>query len=381
MTREQEQLITIFRSVVLGHALPEGFALLDPAQMYKLSKKQDLAHFVGYCIDRKRIVLEDEEIRKNFRNQYMQAARRVMILENEIRNIKAAFEEVGIDFLPLKGAILRGLYPAPWMRVSGDIDMLVHGDELAQAEQVLIEKLRYTVTREDAHHDHVTAPTGFHVDLHFQLTEREEPAKPLLDGVWDRCARVAGKEHEYRMDDDMFYLFHVFHAAAHFQMGGCGVRTVLDTWLLNHRLEADKEKRRDLLRQARLLPFAEALEAVAEAWFSGVEDDRFRDMEEYIFTGGLFGGSQRIAAAQARHGNRLSYLIHRAFPPISVMRYVGYPVVVKWPMLLPACWVHRLVRGLVQGKGKLIPFELRKTKKETERSEQIAILFRRLGLK
>ena len=367
--------------MVLGDALPEGFVLADPAQMYMLSKRQDLAHFVGYYIDRKRIVLEDAEARKNFRNQYLQAARRVMILENEIRNIKAVFEEAGIDFLPLKGAILRGLYPAPWMRVSGDIDILVRRDELAKAEQVLVDKLCYTVTREGAHHDHVNAPSGFHVDLHFQLPEREEPAKPLLDGVWDRCVKAAGKDHEYRMDDDMFYLFHVFHAAAHFQMGGCGVRTVLDTWLLNHRLEADKAKRRDLLRQAGLLKFAEALETVAEVWFSGAEDDGYRDVEEYIFTGGLFGGAQRIAAAQARHGDRATYLLRRAFPPVSVMRYVGYPVVAKWPVLLPACWVHRLVRGLVQGKGRLIPFELRKTRKETERSEKIADLFFRLGLK
>lgn len=380
MTQAQKQLIMIIRSIACGSTLPDDFSVTDPNEVYQLAKSHDIAHFVGYAVDKGRVTVVEEEIRQAFRQLYFQATRRVIILENEIKNIRDVFENSGIDFILLKGAVLRKLYPAAWMRVSGDIDLLVRADELDIAEQVLVKKLNYSVTSEGAHHDHVTAPGGFHVDLHFTLTERDGQAKPFLEDVWNRCAVVEGKKHEYRMDDDMFYLFHMFHAAVHFQLGGCGMRPVLDTWLLNHRIDFDVEKRRTLLQQAGLWQFAETMEKLAEAWFFGAEALGIEDIENYIFNGGLYGGEQRIAAAQAQNNGRFSYLVKRAFPPVSIMKNVGYPNAEKRKVLLPYFWLHRLVRGFVQGKSKLIPYELQKTKEETGRSKDISELFMKLGL-
>ena len=379
MTQAQKQLVMIIRSVACGYALPDGFSVTDPAELFQLAKKHDIAHFVGYAVDKGRITVANEAIQKAFRQQFFQATRRVIVLENEIRNIRDVFEKTGIDFFLLKGAVLRKLYPDDWMRVSGDIDILVRTDEHKKTEQVLAEELDYSITNEGAHHDQVTAPSGFHVDLHFTLTEREGKAKGILKDVWNRCFVTEGKAHEYQMDDDMFYLFHMFHAAVHFQLGGCGMRPVLDTWLLNHRIEFDQEKRRILLVQAGLLQFAETMEKLAEVWFSGIDAAGVEDVENYIFIGGLYGGPQRIAAAQAQNSGRFAYLIKRAFPPIRTMK-IGYPAVEKWKVLLPFFWIHRLIRGLVQGKGKLVSYEVQKTKEETERSMELSALFMKLGL-
>lgn len=380
MTQAQKQLIMIIRSIACEYDLPDGFSINDPAEIYQLAKGHDIAHFVGYAVDKGRVSVPDEEIRKAFRQLYFQATRRVIILENEIKNIRDVFENPGIDFILLKGAVIRKLYREDWIRVSGDIDILVRADDLEMAEQVLVKKLNYSVTSEGAHHDHVTAPSGFHVDLHFTLTEREGQAKPFLEDVWNRCSVIEGKKHEYQMDDDMFYLFHMFHTAVHFQLGGCGMRPILDTWLLNHRVEFDQEKREALLQQAGLLQFAETMESVAEAWFSGTEAVGIKDIENYVFNGGLYGGKQKIAAAQAQNSSRLEYLIKRAFPPIKTMKFVGYPIVEKWKGLLPFCWIHRLIRGFVQGKGKLVPYELQKTKEVSGCSAEISELFMKLGL-
>ena len=380
MTQAQKQLTMIIRSVACGYALPDGFSITDPAEMYQLAKGHDIAHFVGYAVDKGKIAVADEKIQKAFQQLYFQATRRVIILENEIKNIKRIYEDSEIDFMPLKGAVVRKLYSESWMRVSGDIDILVRLDELNKAEQVLIEELNYSVTSEGAHHDHVTAPTGFHVDLHFTLTERDGQAKTFLQDVWNRCAIVEGKKHEYRMDDDMFYLFHMFHTAVHFQLGGCGMRPVLDTWLLNHRIDFNVEKRRTLLKQAGLWQFAETMEKLAEAWFSGIEVEGIEDVEDYIFNGGLYGGTQRIAAAQAQNSSRIEYLINRAFPSKKIMKNVGYPIVEKWKVLLPFCWIHRLIRGFLQGKGKLVLYEFQRTKEEIGRSMEISELFMKLGL-
>lgn len=381
MTQAEKQLIMIVKSIACGYCLPDDYSVTDSKELYQLAKAHDMAHFIGYAVDKGRISVAVEEIRKEFLQQYFQARRRVIILEYEIKNIKDVFETSGIDFTPLKGAVLRKIYPDDWMRVSADIDVLVRADELERAEQVLVEKLNYCATNRGAHHDHVTAPSGFHVDLHFTLTERDGKAKGILEDVWNRCYVTEGKKHEYQMDEDMFYLFHIFHTAAHFKLGGCGIRPVLDTWLLNHRVEFDQEKRRFLLQQTGLLQFAETMEKLAETWFSGTESVGIQEVEKYIFNGGLYGGKQRIAAAQAQNSSRFIYLIKRAFPPIRRMKIVGYPILENWEFLLPFCWIHRLVRGFVQGKGRLVPYEFQKTKEETRRSSEIAELFMQLGLR
>lgn len=380
MTPIQEQLIMIIRSVVSGKDLPDTFSVKDPEKLFSLAKDHDVAHFIGYAVDKGTLNIADVKMQKAFRQQFFMATRRVIILETEIRKIKDAFEQFHIDYVPLKGAVIRKLYPDQWMRVSGDIDILVHPNELEKAESVLVKELNYSVTDEGSHHDHVTAPNGYHVDLHFTLTEREERAKPILDDVWNKCYLVDGKKHEYQMEDDIFYLFHMFHTATHFKLGGCGLRPVLDTWLLNHKVEFDAEKRKVLLQQAGLLQFSEVFEKLAEKWFSGKDIQGMEETEDYIFNGGLYGGTQRIVAAQAQKGSRISYLISRAFPSATIMKNVGYPVVRKWEILLPICWIHRLVRGLMQGKVRLIPYEIQKTRDLSERSQEMSELFMKLGL-
>lgn len=125
------------------------------------------------------------------------------------------------------------------------------------------------------------------------------------------------------------------HAAKHFRNGGCGIRPVLDTWFLNHHLDYDPKKRKARLRQAGLLPFAETIEALSEAWFSGARADGLSDVDAYILGGGVYGGEQRVAAGQAKKSGRLSYLIGRAFPPINTLKY-KYPVLEKCLLLLPS---------------------------------------------
>ena len=50
---------------------------------------------------------------------------RIQGLEFELGRICGALEKAEIDFIPLKGSVLRNLYPEPWMRTSADIDILV----------------------------------------------------------------------------------------------------------------------------------------------------------------------------------------------------------------------------------------------------------------
>lgn len=371
----EEQLIELIRNTVLEKPLPDDFHINNAETLYYCAKSQDVAHLAADAVKRNDMIPLDSEVWKKFNRQYLMAHYRVLSLESDLVQI----QDAGIDFIPLKGSVIRKLYPQEWMRVSGDIDILVHKEELEKAEQVLVEQLQYKVTNKGGHHDHVEAPNGFHIDLHFTLTECETKASQLLQEVWNWTELVEGTRHEYQMKDPMFYLFHLFHASGHFRLGGCGVRTLLDTWMLNHRVEIDEESRQELITEAGLTAFAEKMERVAENWFSDGQFGTYPEFEEYIFSGGIYGGGQRIAAAQANAGTRTKFIMSRAFLKYESMCY-AYPVLRKHKFLLPVCWAHRLVAALVHGKAKVAQNELKTSREQIAQSEKMSKLFKELGL-
>lgn len=379
MTITQQQFVQLLAFSICGRAIPDGFTIDDPQELLLLAKSQEVGQLTAWAVEKSRLFDSEPAVAEQFRQQYYRAFLAVTIMESELTGIKNALEKNGIDYIPLKGAFLRRLYPEPWMRVSGDLDILVREKELTLAERVLTEAADCRLGLEGAHHDHVRTPGGITIDLHFILTEREEKAKPILDQVWSHAKPVAEGRHEYVMDDEYFYLFHMFHAKNHFVWGGCGVRTLLDTWLLNHRLIFDREKRYALLDKADLLPFAKSLEELGEQWLSGKENDAYADVGDYILNGDVFGREQRVEALRAERGSWFRFILFRAFPPYERMK-PKYPILKQGKIFLPFCWIYRLIVGLFIGKLKKAGGEIRRSQSHNARSKEIAEMFRKLGL-
>ena len=62
----------------------------------------------------------------------------------ELEKLENAFEENGIDMLPLKGAYLKQMYQSTYYRYMGDIDTFVKLEDFKRANPVL-EKLGYVL--------------------------------------------------------------------------------------------------------------------------------------------------------------------------------------------------------------------------------------------
>ena len=182
------------------------------------------------------------------------------------------------------------------------------------------------------------------------------------------------------MSDAMQYLFHIYHAAHHMRDGSCGVRAVLDTWLLRHRTDFDPAARRALLERSKLSRFSQMLETVAESWFSGAPlDKRYLDAEAVLFTGGVYGMHHVYAARQAASGGGFAYLLKRAFPPRSALR-AAYPVLERHGWLLPACWAHRLGCALAAGKRSGARREMELLRQTRDLSRDLETVFETVGL-
>ena len=68
-----------------------------------------------------------------------------------VGKIYTAFDENGIDYLPLKGCNMKHLYPKPELRAMGDADILIRERQLSMVSEVL-EKTGFEQEDEMDHH-------------------------------------------------------------------------------------------------------------------------------------------------------------------------------------------------------------------------------------
>lgn len=352
-------------------------------KLYNLSKRHDLAHLVGDALDKNGLLVDGSEVKKRFLQERNMAVYRYEQLQYELEQICDTLEQGKIPFIPLKGSVIRQYYPEPWMRTSCDIDILVAPQDLERAQEILGVKLDYVLVSKGDHDIGLASPGGVHLELHYQLLEdgAKDSEKLALGNIWDVVEREAGKNVYCKMPDEYFYCYHIAHITKHLRYGGCGVRSILDTWFLNHKMDFDQIKREALLQKAGLLSAAKAIENLAEVWFSGVEGDSLTEsLGEYILTGGVYGTfDNKVAAQQTRKKGKFSYLFSRIFLPYSQMKF-KYPRLQKCPILYPFYIVKRCFLLLNKEKRALALREVDQTINADEKQQKIAKLMKDLDL-
>lgn len=388
MSNEKNGLFSLLRCEICGIPLDgeiENLISENLPAVYRLAKFHDLAHLLTDALDKNGLLPENEEVKKRLLYERNMAVFRYEQFKYELGEICRILEETQIPHIPLKGSILREYYPEPWMRTSCDIDILVKEENLEKAISVLTEKLEYRREEGNAHDVSLYAPSGVHLELHFDLIEDHVAPESVsvYDGIWERTKPCEGYQYRLEMTDEAFYFYHIGHMAKHFAYGGCGIRPFLDIWVLNHKILFNKEKRDDLLQAGGLLKFAEKTETLSEVWFSAQEHTALtQEMENYILKGGVYGTrEQGIAVNQAKQGGKIKYIWWRIFPPYDYL-YTTYPNLRKrkWAYLFYA--VHRWFRLIFRkGSIKKSMHEIKTNSAVSEETaERMKNLFENIGL-
>ena len=391
MNNELNQILfSLIRGEVCGVGAEAGSRTISPEMLpslYALADRHDLAHLVASALDKLGALPADLEISAKFRKKQMLAVFRYQQMDYELRAVCNALEAAAIDFVPLKGAVLRPHYPQAWMRTSCDLDVLIHEDDLPAAVSVLINTLGYKEGERGVHDVSLHSRSGIHVELHYTLQDEAEAegvaaTQPILDGVWQHVSPISQGAHQHRMTDAFFCYYHAVHMAKHFYNAGCGIRPFLDLWILEHRAQMDLDGCLSLCRQSGLERFFLAARALAGVWFSAESaDETLLAMQEYVFTGGVYGNFEnRVLARRRRVGGRLGYVLSRVFVSFEYLSLL-YPDLKKRRWLFPIYQVRRWFRLLFAGRLKQASQELRAgDAMSDQRIQRTAALFRELGL-
>ena len=315
-------------------------------EVYKRASMHDLAHLVGDALDIGGLLEEGSEAKKKFVQARDIAVYRYRKLQYEQDRVTQLLESEKLRFIPLKGAIVRNYYPKPWMRTSCDIDILLDKENIDAARDALIEKLGYKSDGAHTNHDiSLYSPSGVHLELHYDLLDDDRRGEQFVYDIWNYTYREENRNFHLLLTDEAFYFYHVLHMVKHFKDGGCGVRPLLDLWILNHMISYDKAKRDEMFAKFGFAEFALAAERLCDVWFSGAEYDELMDnMEQFILTGGVYGSSNnRIALRQTKAGSKSKYLLSRIFISSEALRR-KYPILKKHPYLIPIYHIRRWLK-------------------------------------
>ena len=356
----------------------------DVKALYKLSKSHDLTHLLTSPIEKNKLI-SDEKILSAFQKQTFTAVYRYKGIEAELEALCNVLEDAKIRFIPLKGSVLRNYYPEPWMRTSCDIDVYVDNEQLEAAITALKDGLGYTEHERCAHDVSLFSEGGIHVELHFELIEddRVNKATEILSRVWDYTRAAEGYSYRYEMSDDMFYFYHIAHMMKHFEIGGCGVRSFLDIWVLNHLVEYDAEKRNDLLARGDLSEFARGALALSEVWFgNGTHTDLTLAMENYLIGAGAYGSlTNRATVNYAKKGSRFKYFLSRIWIPYDSLKNV-YPSLTNKRWLTFFYQIRRWCRVFSKKDRKKLSNEIKATSKNSaDKTLKTENMFNELGIK
>ncbi len=288
----------------------------------------------------------------------------------------SAFDQEKIDYMPLKGTLLKKLYPKSEMRLMGDVDILIKPEQYDKIAPIM-KSLNYSLGVESDHEIVWKKPMVF-IELHKRLIPSYNKDYYSYFGDGWRLAKLCECTRFSMTDEDqMIYLF--THFAKHYRDSGIGIKHMLDLWIFrNSRDKLDEVYITEELKKLQLLEFYQNIVDTLKVWFeNGEPNERTELITSIIFNSGVYGTYEASLLSDAfkktkfedESGEfRKKKLFRAIFLPYKNM-CEKYPFLEKAAVLLPFMWVVRII-GIVLFKRETIVKHTEDYK--TTSSEQIA---------
>ena len=340
MTPLVEGVLQLIKSALTGQSggMPTDFTVADAVQ---LGEKHGIEVMLYHGGIRCGLTKSDAGMQA----LYQGCLQKMLIAERQqqiLNKVLQQFVENQIRIMPLKGMIMRELYPVPEMRWMGDADILIDVAQYPTIKNLLQSQGFTQAGRTDHeiawHHPHLR------LELHTQLVpERNRILFHYFGDGWQRARH--DKDNVYTMTPEDTLVFLVAHAAKHYAAGGIGIRHFVDLWLYTRAYtQLDQDYILRELAKIQLEKFYTCVMNMLCAWFDNDPwDDGIHEMTSYIFASGSYGTHyNHVLAEGVKQNSKVRRILNAVFPGYGEMK-LRYPVLGRWPFLLPFTW---LLRGL-----------------------------------
>lgn len=356
MEREYEYLLHLM-GAYLREKEPRTLPDVDWKRLLQLAHIHSVSGILGYMA-MSYDLCEDEKMATALREICMSTiagfAHRTALADLFLEQLT----EIGIDHVTMKGHVLKDYYPVPELRTYGDIDIVIRPEDRQKCHRWMLSQ-GYQV-KTDWEPVYSYRKTSEYYEIHTELLEVDISEKTgyqdYFRNIWQNAEPVG--VHQYRLRPEFHFLYMLVHLAKHLTGSGAGIRMYLDVAVYIHRFDAEVDWQwvRTELETLSLTDFANTVFSFIQRYFGigspipldPVEDAVLESLAEYTVSGGIFGqdgldSGKNTLKAEKESVPRCAVILKRMFPAAKTIES-RYTYLQKHSWLLPAAWIHRLVK-------------------------------------
>ncbi len=315
---------------------------VDEEKLYQLAKMNHLSNFLENWMQK---YGKSEKIKNKIDQDYTTQIVKDTNQNIEIERILNTFEKNNIKTLVVKGVLMKNIYPQNYMRQMCDVDILVENTDFKKATQVMKDMGYHRCHNHEKHLVFEKFPFMI-VEMHRKLVlEKDIIGYEYFENVWNLCVKYQNYENIYQLDINNAYVFCLVHILTHFKFSGITAKDILDVYLYNETYKdaLDYNKLSQIFKELEILDFAENIKNIAYKWFGTDDINELDEIEKFILGGSNLNNNVHYSIG--KNNGKLRLFIRLLFPEMKIMQE-KFPVLKKFPPLLPFMWITRIVKDI-----------------------------------
>lgn len=312
-------VVQLLKSAVNKTAPIEKAYACSWEQAYAFAKRNYVVGATWYAV-RQLKSPPPAEILDKWQRAVDMAVLRQLLFAEERKLIFQKLESLGISYMQLKGDRLADCYPYPGMRTMADNDILYTdmGSDFLVAQKKMVEAMKelgYTCISLKGVDQPFWKKPFFYFEMHRELVSPDSPYYAYYKEPWRRAISNGAFSYSFLPEDEYVYL--VTHTVKHLEVGGAGIRSLLDLYLF-FKAHAEMnwdyvEKQFTVLNIAKL---ASALHALAQRVFGSESLPENDPLFTYLLNCDAYGTFERQWKNDLNklHGSKLLYIKKRLNP-------------------------------------------------------------------
>ncbi len=325
---------------------------IDLKMLYAFSQFQTLSALVCEGLEQAEYKPTEEMLpyMKAFREEKDRSVRKNILLDMERAKILSFMEQNSIWYMPLKGVILKEMYPKMGLRQMADNDILFdeHYRETLR-NQFTAQGYRiktYGIGNHDVYLKDPIYNYEMHVSLYGELTNTNW--SKYYKTVKARLVKDKENAYGYHFTNEDFYIYFLSHGFKHFDQSGTGLRFLLDLYiyLKKKQAEMDFDYIEKELRILDLQDFEKNCRELTFEIFSDIHAFSFHKLSHehqalltYFLTSGTYGTERQNVQNGVSKKGKFKHLLERIFPGTPLLKI--YHPIFRHKFLMPLGWLYR----------------------------------------
>lgn len=239
LSQPYKELLYLIRCAVRQEKPSASWDLTSPlSSLLRLAQFHSIEALLFDTVKHLSLSDADKETLKDWQLEHDKAFRRHLLFTAERKAIISQMEQAQIWSMPLKGVVLQEDYPHPHYRQMSDNDILFDADKREVIRDIMVAReysvIHFNYGVDDAYHK----PPFYNFEMHVGAGVAPE-FKTYFADLTERL--LSPTPYSRQMTAKDFYLYLLSHELKHYQLGGTGLRSLIDLqfYLAKHQADLD----------------------------------------------------------------------------------------------------------------------------------------------